>query len=115
MMVLVAFVGVAIGGPIEITRLRQISYGYWVRSRRIAARELMVQRGATLSHEAWLAQVRDIDRAERETGGWVKMARPFLPERCGRLIPYFESLRLKYERAARYPWLPVERDPPMPK
>jgi hypothetical protein len=27
---------------------------------------------------------------------------------------YFEQLRLKYERAARYPWLSVEPDPPSP-
>ena len=27
---------------------------------------------------------------------------------------YYRSLRLKYERAARYPWLPVAPDPPEP-
>ena len=26
-----------------------------------------------------------------------------------------ESMRLKYEHAARYPWLPVEPDPPEPQ
>ncbi len=28
---------------------------------------------------------------------------------------YHKFLRLKYERAARYPWLPVAPDPPEPK
>jgi hypothetical protein len=30
-------------------------------------------------------------------------------------IEYFIHLKHKYERAARYPWLPVEPDPPEPK
>lgn len=28
---------------------------------------------------------------------------------------YYAALQAKYERAARYPWLPVEPDPPMPE
>ena len=32
-----------------------------------------------------------------------------------RLAAYHAVLRRKYEHAARYPWLPVERDPPEPK
>jgi hypothetical protein len=32
-----------------------------------------------------------------------------------RLADYHEDLAGKYERAARYPWLPVEPDPPEPK
>jgi hypothetical protein len=31
-----------------------------------------------------------------------------------RLADYHEDLARKYERAARYPWLPVEPDPPEP-
>jgi hypothetical protein len=30
------------------------------------------------------------------------------------LVEYHAALRLKYERAARYPWLAVELDPPEP-
>jgi hypothetical protein len=36
-------------------------------------------------------------------------------ERCVKRIPYHARQRQKYERAARYPWLPVEPDPPMPE
>jgi hypothetical protein len=32
-----------------------------------------------------------------------------------RRADYHESLIVKYERAARYPWLPVAPDPPEPK
>jgi hypothetical protein len=28
---------------------------------------------------------------------------------------YHSSLRRKYERAACYPWLPIEPDPPLPR
>ncbi len=32
-----------------------------------------------------------------------------------RMAMHYDLLRLKYERAARYPWLPVAPDPPEPK
>jgi hypothetical protein len=32
-----------------------------------------------------------------------------------RFLAYFKQLRPKYERGARYPWLPVPPDPPEPK
>jgi hypothetical protein len=31
------------------------------------------------------------------------------------MAAYHRALRLKYERAARYPWLPVGPDPPVPE
>lgn len=35
--------------------------------------------------------------------------------RSRRLAGYHATLRRKYERAARYPWLPIEPDPPEPE
>jgi hypothetical protein len=35
--------------------------------------------------------------------------------RTPRLAAYHADLRCKYEYAARYPWLPVEPDPPPPE
>jgi hypothetical protein len=32
-------------------------------------------------------------------------------ERCAARIAYYARMRRKYERAARYPWLPVEPEP----
>ena len=56
-----------------------------------------------------------MERYEAESGGWYKMGRPFSPERATRMIPFFEAMRLKYEHASRYPWLPVDPDPPRPE
>jgi hypothetical protein len=39
------------------------------------------------------------------------------PQRVARgeqMATYHRGLRIKYERAARYPWLPVAPDPPEP-
>ena len=36
-------------------------------------------------------------------------------ERIRRRVEYADQLRLKYEHAARYPWLPVEPDRPQPE
>ena len=36
-------------------------------------------------------------------------------ERTQRRVEYADQLRLKYEHAARYPWLPVEPDRPQPE
>jgi hypothetical protein len=40
------------------------------------------------------------------------------PQRVARgeqMAAYHRALKSKYEQAARYPWLPVERDPPEPE
>lgn len=36
-------------------------------------------------------------------------------DRYRNVAKHYERLRLKYERAARRPWLPIEPDPPAPK
>jgi hypothetical protein len=46
----------------------------------------------------------------RPNGAFVHV--PLTPQR---LADYHEDLARKYERAARYPWLPVEPDPPEPE
>ena len=38
-----------------------------------------------------------------------------LNRRLPRLRPYYAAMRKKYEFAERYPWLPVESDPPEPQ
>jgi len=111
---LVALAALGIGVPVEVARLRRLSEGYRIKAARIAVHERKARSDATRSYEAWAAKVREMDRQEREGGGWYKIGRPFSPERCGRLIPHFEALRQKYERASRYPWMPVEHDPPTP-
>jgi hypothetical protein len=84
-------------------------------ARRIARRERQARLGATISHEEWFSRCREIDEAERRWGGWMKMGRPLSPEKSRKLIPYFEALRLNYERAARFPWLPLAPGPSRPE
>ena len=38
-----------------------------------------------------------------------------LQKRWPRLRPYYALMRKKYEFAERYPWLPVDSDPPEPQ
>ncbi len=35
---------------------------------------------------------------------------PFVPA----MARYYDAMRIKYEQAARYPWLPIAPDPPKP-
>ena len=116
LMAFVSLCGIVMGGFIEIPRLRQLSHIYWVKSRRMAGREQMVRAGAAISRAAWVAQYQEAERVEREytIGPPFSIAKPYPPERCVKLIPYYEALRRKYERAAAYPWLSIEPDPPPP-
>lgn len=91
---------------------------------RLAARCLMVLAAATVmgaaihlvnlaavyrlkaeEHRASLAPINDVVRAAANLHVG--------PD--GRLAAYHAALRLKYEYAARHPWLPVPPDPPPPK
>jgi hypothetical protein len=36
-------------------------------------------------------------------------------EQAGKRVEFHDRLRLKYERAALYPWMPVAPDPPEPE
>ncbi len=44
-----------------------------------------------------------------------KLYDPLDPDEGRRAVAHFERLRRVYERAARYPWLLVEPDPPEPQ
>ena len=43
---------------------------------------------------------------------WISKGIETLDPRCQRLIAYHGALARKYWYAARFPWLPVEPDPP---
>ncbi len=38
-----------------------------------------------------------------------------MEDKVWRLLEWHESMARRYERAARYPWLPVEPEPPDPR
>jgi len=46
--------------------------------------------------------------------GYYPERTPSLERRVGQLSAHYSVLAAKYERLARYPWLPVPPDPPEP-
>lgn len=58
------------------------------------------------SLESTLRYWRTVEAKERSRPGFSKFRR---------IYDYEVAMRRKYERAARYPWLPVAPDPPEPK
>lgn len=121
LMVAVAVVALLLGGSLEYARLKRLGREY--AGRAIGARRAMEPARKSLgwSHERWLAECRRLDQMEQASGGWFKsggsynLPRPPSPERANRLVAYWQPVVAKYERAARYPWLPVEPDPPRPE
>jgi len=91
-------VGILFGGTIEAVRLVRLSRSYSARAASHAAYE-----------QGWRAMADEYGAEYR------------LPTQDARTISLREltdfhvRLRLKYDRAARYPWLPVPLDPPLPK
>jgi hypothetical protein len=107
MMVTVASVALVIGGSIEYSRLKRLSTRYAYSAHIFGLQETTCRADGRLSHGEWL----DVSRRRFKLG----LGQSLKPEWCRKLTPHYESLRLKYERAARYPWLPVSPDPPMPE
>lgn len=112
LMVVVALVALAAGGFREHARLKQLSEWYNRRALFFARRGGHYRLNLALTHADWEAKVSEIRKANE--GEWFKTGAGPSPEDCRRLWPYYQSLRLKYEHASRYPWLPVEPDPPEP-
>ena len=67
-------------------------------------------------NEQWIAQLRqrakhDPDYRDTLRPGWGSG----MVETPRREVEYYAKLKEKYEQAARFPWLPVEPDPPLPE
>jgi len=85
-------------------------------------RVMFRQRAAALERPEWLAVI-DLSIAVAPDAGCVVAAvdpeavrgLPVALEGYRRTALYYRRMRQKYERAARYPWLPVESDPPEPR
>jgi hypothetical protein len=63
--------------------------------------------GTQMALGGWPPQLQDLSFAE--------LARVQILCRARALVNYHSGLTQKYERAARYPWLPVEPDLPEPE
>lgn len=118
MMVGVAVVAVLVWSVIEARRLHRLSKYYRERAQSAANGEIGQQRVIA-------------DRAK--TIRWCQEALPTAPPQAREAIKqviranerdmarrpvgiaYYVELKRKYERAARYPWLPVANDPEIPE
>jgi hypothetical protein len=58
---------------------------------------------------------KDLTHDERILNTVYRRAAIEARDRGLRFANHFAGLKAKYERAARYPWLPVEPDPPPPE
>ncbi len=69
--------------------------------------------GVTIERRNRFRKIADYHQAEL-----MKLARrmkPFADDRSWRPLEWHESMARKYERAARFPWLPAEPDPLEPE
>jgi hypothetical protein len=114
LMVAVAIVGIIGGGYLEVVRLARLSEYYWGRAIKFRRLESMGEFTSGMTPAEWQAHCEEIDRMNR-VSGMFQAARGYPPELARRLIAYAAAMIRKYERAARYPWLPVEPDPPWPQ
>jgi hypothetical protein len=103
LMIAVAVAGALLGAAVEALRLRRRSAEYAALAGRHAANERTFRAIAAAG-----------------PGGALLLIAHGPGTRSRRTTPGAEAdheaaLRLKYERAARYPWLPVAPDPPEPE
>jgi len=65
-------------------------------------------------YDEWLREYRAADRDRKQNGPAPIFGPALWPAAERRRAEYFARMRVKYERAARYPWLPVPPGPPPP-
>jgi hypothetical protein len=105
-MIVVAIIGLITGGTIEGMRLkRRHDYAFLSRLEYYARKE----------DEAvgWERTYRKLVEREERAGSRCDDLRRHL-DQISQGVEYYSALARKYRRAAHYPWLPVEPDPPEP-
>ena len=127
LMAAVAVVAIAFGA--EMTRRRSVSYRD--KANRCASIEAGWRDGGESYDRSAAKHKKDLRELEAYAEGygghfresWKPLIDPATQsvtlasgkaEICHRWAAYWGALRVKYERAARRPWLPVEPDPPLP-
>ena len=119
-MVAVAAVAIVVAGALEVRRLQNLRRVYLGVAEDYESNSRTLRRDNVRSHGdlhvrshgdilliKGIAGERPASLQSRE--GKAKM------DRIAKGAAYCDQLRAKYERAARYPWLPVEPDPPGPQ
>jgi len=123
LMIAVAIVALILGA--ELTRRRSAQFRLLARSYASAAEfDGLILEGGTTTFRLEDGQIREVHgsssiRIPTDEGGLVESAIDPTPgydeDRLRRRAEYHDFLRRKYDRAARYPWLPVAPDPPEPE
>lgn len=117
LMLAVAVVGLACGGEV----MRRRADKFTERAAYFAREEQMSRWGVEALEEQIADSLMDLESHRKnkskpkvDLNSWVLFWEARLKARCV-IANQKASLRRKYERAARYPWLPVAPDPPEPK
>jgi hypothetical protein len=91
-------------------RLPRITMRQWM----VAVAVVGIVLGVTTERRKRFKQIADYHQAE-----FVKLSRRMKPfarqDRAWHPLEWHERMERKYERAAAYPWLPVQSDPPRPE
>jgi hypothetical protein len=103
----VAVAAVVVAGKIEVPRLRQLRDSY-VAKATYHSQLATVHRSRVRSLDQQLAT-----NVAMQTETW-RVGTKRLRDGFARLAAYDGSLAAKYERAASYPWITLEPDPPRP-
>jgi hypothetical protein len=114
LMVAVAVVGVIVAGGVECNRLYRLSALYQIRASGFASlddgyRQDFLDREQVLAQ--WVAQKPRTPEEKQRMREALEWDLPLQTE----WIQYSHAMRTKYERTARYPWLPAAPDPREPK
>jgi hypothetical protein len=116
-MIAVAVAGIGLAARIQMARWGQLREQYQDQAETYAEIALHFRQFADRTRDEWLSDCRRVDelnalrvRGLRKSIG--ELLYPPGPDEGRKTVAHFERLRQVYERAARYPWLPVEPDPP---
>jgi hypothetical protein len=118
LMVVVALAGLMMGGGVWGFRMWRLSGVCAAQAQSYKSRAFIF---ANLEEIRLGALDSDIDTSgyswrrenRRRLEGWAARS-GVEPARYARMAAHYAALVRKYERAARYPWLPLEPDPPQP-
>jgi hypothetical protein len=119
MMVAIAIIAVISGGFIQVRKWRRLSIAYGRKASEYAVAAQFDGMDAARA-EAYLTRIQE-RMASTTDPSHVAMLRQMEGEKIRdsesgrRSSEYLSRLVIKYQHAARYPWLPVEPDPPRPE
>src|SRR5262245_1823748 len=119
LIITVAIVGVTFGAWQFVRRCRRLADEYAGTASFLAGLEEGATRNSLMTHEEWQVACRDVEQRNRDSanrGGRVLFyGTPQHPSTARREAKRSARLRANYERAARYPWLPLQLDSPQAK